>query len=161
MGRIISLDLVARFFRMQPRKLLATFATRTHYWFTVSLPYTRTSRSFSAELLSRWPQTTVGRSCSSTDARLCIFLCWTQRGSSLPSWSVAQPSGVSATLPSFISFANLFRSLIMELNRIGPNTDPWQTSIVTFFAAVLCMTDHNPLGQVVHLVFDPPHCPFI
>ena len=59
-----------------------------------------------------------------------------------PHWIAAQPSSVSATPPisiciPFVSLANLLRvnpiSLQIvneELNKTGPSTDPWETSLV-------------------------------
>ena len=51
-GRITSIDLLAMLLLMQPRMLLAAFATRVHCNPMVSLFATRTPRSFSAQLLS-------------------------------------------------------------------------------------------------------------
>ncbi|KAK1208189.1 ZFR protein, partial [Pygoscelis papua] len=54
-------------------------------------------------------------------------------------WMAAQPSGTSATAPSFVSSANLLRvhsapssrSLRKILNMTGPSIDPWGTLLVT------------------------------
>ena len=51
-GRITSRNPPATLFLMKPRKLLASFVMRVHWWFTVSLLSTRISRSISAALLS-------------------------------------------------------------------------------------------------------------
>ena len=67
------------------------------------------------------------------------FLCSQLSSLSGSHWMAAQPSSVSTTPPSFVSSANLLRvhsnsssrSLIKNLNKIGPNTDPWGTPLVT------------------------------
>lgn len=48
---------------------------------------------------------------------------------------VAQPAGLSATLPSLVSPADLlrvhsFNQLMKMLNDIGPSIDPWGTLLV-------------------------------
>lgn len=48
---------------------------------------------------------------------------------------VAQPGGLSATPPSFVSPTDLlrvhsFNQLMKMLNDIGPSTDPWGTLLV-------------------------------
>ncbi|KAK4828728.1 hypothetical protein QYF61_000719 [Mycteria americana] len=58
---------------------------------------------------------------------------------SRPLWMAAQPSGISATPPSFVSSVNLLkvhsaptsRSLMKMLNRTEPSTDSWGTLLVT------------------------------
>lgn len=42
------INLLAVLLSLQPRSLLITFAARAHCWFTLSLPYTKTHRCFSA-----------------------------------------------------------------------------------------------------------------
>lgn len=42
------------------------------------------------------------------------------------SWMAAQPYGVSATAPSFVTSADM-----LQLNRIGPGVEPWHTPLMT------------------------------
>ena len=46
------------------------------------------------------------------------------------------------------------------LNKTGPSTDPWGTSLVTSLQPD-CAADHNPLSSASQTVLNPHHCPLI
>ena len=69
---------------MQPEVVLAFFAAKVCCWLMISLVFTRTPTSCFAELLSSSQCVLVHRAYSSSDARLCISLCWTLWGSCQP-----------------------------------------------------------------------------
>jgi len=134
---------------VHPRLPLAFLETRAHCWIMVNLSSTRTPRSLSTELLSRRSAPILY-----SYMRLCLPRCRTLHlpllnfirlfsthlsSLSRSCWMAAQPSGVSATHPTFVSSANLLRvrfilssrSLMSKLNKTGPSTDPWGTPLVT------------------------------
>lgn len=59
--RISFFDLLATLHLLMPRILLATFASRTHYWLTLYLVSTRTPRPFSVKPAGRRPARTGAR----------------------------------------------------------------------------------------------------
>ena len=81
----------------------------------------------------------------------------------------AQPSGVSATPPSFVSSANLLQvhsipsslSLMSKLNKTGPSTDPWGTPLVTSLQLDSAPLMTTPLSSALQPVLKPPHWPLI
>ena len=131
---------------MHPRIPLAFFAARAHCW---HLSSTSTPRSLSTELLfSRsaprlyWFMGLFLPRCRNLHLPLLNFIRFLSAQLSSLSrscWMAAQPSGVSSTLPSLVSSANLLRvhsnssarSLMKKLNKTGPSIDPWGTPLVT------------------------------
>jgi len=112
-GRIILLCLLAALHLTQPRVLSTFFAAGAHCWLMVNLVSTRTSRGFSANLLSSWAAPSIywcmGLSlprCRTLHFPLlnCMRFLSAHFSSLLRSlWLAAKLSGVSATPHSFIS----------------------------------------------------------
>lgn len=75
-------------------------------------------------------------------------------------WAAAQPTGVTATPPGFVSSVNLLkhhsapssRSLTKKLNSTRPSISPWGIPLLTRFQLTLCDSSY-PLGLVVQPVF--------
>ena len=134
---------------MHPRMPLAFLAARAHCWLMVNLLSTRTPRSLSTELLSSrstpslyWCMGLFLPRCRTLNfplLNLIRFLSAQLSSLSRSRSKAAQPSGVSTTPLSLVSSANLLRvhsnassrSLMKKLNKTGPSTDPWGTSLVT------------------------------
>jgi len=115
--RITSLSLLTIIYLMQPRILLASFATRAHCWIMVKLVSIRTPRSFSAKLFSSWVAPSV-YCCMGLFLPRCrtLHFPWlslrrfpSAHFSSLLTslWVAAQHSGISEASPSFVSSASL------------------------------------------------------
>lgn len=137
---------------MQPRIPFALITAQTHCWLVFNLVSIRTPRAFSAELLSSWmPSACPGTwDCSSlgADFLLNFMKLLIAHFSSLTRslWIAAQPSGASATLPSFVSFVNSLRlcsapsssSLMKMLNRTRPSS---QTKVSELIWKCLVLSD--------------------
>ena len=111
-GRTTSLNLLAIFFVIHLRRPLAFLATRAHCWLMVSLLSARTPMSFYSELSSRSApnlyccmQLFLPRYRTLRLLLLEIFRFLSAQLTSLyrSCWMAAQPSGASATIPSFVS----------------------------------------------------------
>lgn len=87
-------------------------------------------------------------------------------------WMAAQPSGISAPPPSFVSSPIFLRvhsipssrSLMNKSNKTGPSTDPWGTLLALLAyrrLSRLCTANHNPLSSAIQPVLNSPHCPLI
>ena len=148
-GRITTLHLLAVLCVMQPRIPFAFFAARAHSWLKFNLVSTGTPSAFSAKLLYRWvspsvcwclglfvprsrtlyfPMLNFMRYLSAHFSRML-------RSLGMTAW----PSHLSATPLMSVQSAYLLRvhsasssrSLMEMLNRTGPSTDSWGTSLVT------------------------------
>ena len=146
-GGIISLNLLVRLILMEPRRLLSFFATSVHCWLMVHLLSTKILGSFSVSFLpSNWAQACVGAwAYFSMGPGVCSFpLLNSMRfpsahfSSLLRSlWMEAQPSGVSATPPSFVLSADFPRVLsasgsssLTKIHGTGPSIDIWGTPLM-------------------------------
>ena len=169
---------VSHIFILLWRLSLAFLKIRAHSWLTVKLSSTRTSRPLSTELL-------YSRSALSLYWCIGLFLpkfrtlhlpllnlmrFFSAQLSSVcrSHWMAAQPSGVPAPPPSFVSLANLLRvhsvpssrSVMNKLNNTGPSTDPWGPPLATGLQ-LDSAAGHNPLSSAIQPVLNPPHCPLI
>ena len=142
---------------MQSSILLAFFGAEAKCSLILILS-TRTSRSLSAELLSSWVDPslccTLGLCfprCKTLHLSLLNFIMFlVARSSSLSrsSCRVARPSEVSTSPLSLVSSTNFIRvhlvlsprSLTKIWNGIGPNINPWATTLVT-----VCKLENNCL----------------
>ena len=136
---------------------------------------TRTPRSFSSKLFPNWVATSMhwclGLFFSTWRTLHCSWLKFMRFLSAhfsslfMSLGMAAWPSGISATLPSFVSPANLLRvhcpviQVVNEdLNRTGPSVDPWGTLLVTGlqqdFIPLITTLQGLLLGQFsIHLNF--------
>ena len=128
---------------MHPRMLLAALATRACWWLRVNLSPTSAPRWLI--LLSCFPKPVQVHGVvppQVQDPALVLVGLHQVTLRQLSSLSrsrrmAAQPSGVSATSPSFVLSAKLLRvrsvpssgSLMKKLNKTGPSTDSWGTSL--------------------------------
>lgn len=130
----------------------------------------KTSRTFSAKLLSSWSVPISSHpgtwTCSSPGAELCVCLDWSSWDSSLPispayggpsEWQHKQLSCVSVPPPSSELSINLLKmhsastckSLMNGLNNVGPSINPLWYSTSDCPPSGLHATDHNPLSLAV------------
>lgn len=129
---------------IQPKIPLTFFLTRTHCWLRYSMVSTRTSRSSPVKLLSSWAAPSTYLDAHFPDAGFNTSSYWTSWDSCQPSLSrsltvAAQLSGISATISSILSSANLLRVhsapsskwLMKMVNRTRRNIGPWGTPLTS------------------------------
>lgn len=130
---------------MESRMPPGLFVARAHFCLMFNIVFTRTQRSFSANLLSSQSALTVDWCLGlffPKDKTLLNFMrffvaCFSSLSRYL--WMSAKPSGLSATPHSFVSSPNFLRmqsvlssmSLLKMLNIIGPSIDLLGTPLVT------------------------------
>ena len=136
-------------------------------WFLANLLSTRTSRSFSADLLTSRSALTCTDACGYSTLGvgalhlplliLIRFLSTQLSSLSRSHWMAAQPSGVSTTPPNFVSSANLLRVhsipssrlLMKTLNKIKPTTSAWDTASYRLPTRLHHSSQHTELCQSV------------
>ena len=142
---------------MHPSKPLVFLAIRAHCWLMANLLSTRKRRSYSAGLLSSWTAPNLYW-CIRLFLPRCrtLYLPFLNPVRFLSShfsclsrfhWMTAQPSGLSANPPGFLSSSNLLsvdsipssRLLVKMLNKTEPSTDPRGRPLITDLQADLAL----------------------